>query len=215
MNLKPIEIYQRHREEFDKYIELLIKWNKKFNLTSIDSRDEIVELHFIDSLSLLPHLVSRETVLDIGSGAGFPGLPIKIACQELKVTLVDSMKKKCDFMKTVIREVGLDGISVVQKRVGENESIGEFDVVVSRATLKLEKLIRIAAPNLKPDGLLIAMKGVEVAQEIAEAEMALKVCGFLPVREVIYELPRSGKKRKLVVASISPSPESTVVIRPP
>src|SRR5262249_27872914 len=121
-----VEIFQKHHAAFDRYQSLLLKWNDKINLTAITAPEEIVEKHFLDSLALIPALslwwpaqnVSRETfsegltLLDIGAGGGFPGLPLKIALPSLRVTLVDSVKKKCDFIKEVIRALGLSDVEV-------------------------------------------------------------------------------------------------------
>ena len=202
MNLIPTDLYEKNREKFTAYLELLIKWNKKINLTSIKEPEKIVELHFLDSLAVVPFLVSRETVLDIGSGGGFPGIPIKIVSPSLHVTLIDAVKKKCDFMKTVVRELGLSDITVVHKNLSEAEPIGKFNAIVSRATFKMERLLSLAALNLKLGGILLAFKGLDTEQELRQAQSAFDRHHFAPVKEEIYELPLSRRKRKILITGL-------------
>lgn len=190
MNISPLELYTVHRSEFEKYLEILLKWNQKINLTAITQPDEIRELHFIDSLFLIPHIVSRETLLDIGSGNGLPGLAIKIVCPEIQVTLVESVKKKCDFMKEVVRSLQLKGVTVLHQTLKEGDFIALFDVVVSRAAFKMDQLARLAVPNLKPDGVVIGMKGINVEEEIKNLRS---------VQMVGYTLPFSGRSRNLLI----------------
>lgn len=190
MNISPLELYAAHRSEFEKYLELLLKWNQKINLTAITTPDEIRELHFIDSLFVIPQIVSRETLLDIGSGNGLPGLAIKIVCPEIKITLVESVKKKCDFMKEVVRSLQLTGVTVLHQTLKEGDSIALFDVVVSRAAFKMDRLTRLAVPNLKPDGVVIGMKGVNVEEEIKNLRS---------IQTVGYTLPFSGRSRNLLI----------------
>lgn len=207
MNNISFEPYEKNRKRFDQYQSLLLKWNQKVNLTSITSPDEIVELHFLDSLALLPYIVSRETMthlsnfsmLDIGSGGGFPGIPIKIVRPDIQMTLVESEKKKCDFMKDVIRNLGLHGISVVNTYMKSGDLIGRFDLVVSRATLRMGRLITLGAPNLKPGGMIVGFKGSDVARELEECQGVIEKCHLKPMTEFTYHLPTSGLVRKLLV----------------
>jgi 16S rRNA (guanine527-N7)-methyltransferase len=212
MSLTPIEIYQAHRSEFDRYQALLLKWNQKINLTSITEPEEISEKHFLDSLSVIPCLqqwlpqenVSRETfsgisLLDLGTGAGFPGIPIKIALPALKMTLVDSIKKKCDFVKEVIRALSLANTEVRNLKVREGETVGRFDIIVSRATLSLGEFVRVAAPSLKPNGLIIAYKGADIESEIQDSLKDLKDHSLRPFEVTYYCLPHSKVERTLVM----------------
>jgi 16S rRNA (guanine527-N7)-methyltransferase len=192
MNILPAELYDLHRKEFDRYLELLLKWNQKINLTAITKPDEIRELHFIDSLFVVPQIVSRETILDIGSGNGLPGLAIKIACPEIQVTLVESVKKKCDFMREIVRTLKLDRVTVLHQTLKEGDSIALFDAVISRAAFKMNRLIRLASPNLKADGIVIGMKGGNIEEELKDLKM---------VQTVAYALPFSGRKRNLLIVS--------------
>ena len=194
-----LKLYRDHQAQFDLYRDLLLKWNETINLTAITAPDQIREFHFLDSLFLVPHLtpihenVSRETfsLLDIGSGPGLPGMAIKIVCPDLQVTLVDAVKKKCDFMKAVIRALGLTNIQVLHRTIKEGEAIGQFDFIVSRATFKMAQFIKMAMANLVPDGKILAMKGFEVMEE-------MKACQ-VPIQEFVYTLPCSQQRRKVLV----------------
>ena len=213
MNIIPLDIIKQKRPSFQAYSDLLIKWNKKINLTSITRPDEIEEIHFIDSLSCLPYLVSRETLLndfcllDVGAGAGFPGIPIKVACPDIEVTLAEAIKKKCDFMKEVVRRLGLTGATVLNKRLNAGESVGLFNLIVSRGTFGMDELIRIGAKNLKPRGLIVSFKGDNVAGEVAAAEREAAKHHMGPIVNVPYKLPYSGRGRTLLVTEfISTTP---------
>lgn len=147
---------------FGQYLALLQKWNKTYNLTSLTDAAEIRIKHFEDSLALLPHLPASGRLLDIGTGAGFPGVPLKIGRPELEICLLDSREKKIRFCNAVIRELGLKGISAVKGRVEDKETqecLGQFDAVVSRATFKPDFLWGIAPNFLRPGGIFIAMIG--------------------------------------------------------
>ncbi len=204
MSPSPLDLYKEHQKELETYRDLLIRWNQKINLTAITDPEEIKEFHFLDSLALATQItseiVSRETisVLDMGSGNGLPGIAIKIACPDLEVTLVDSVKKKCDFMKTIIRELRLKNIHVVHHTLIENQNIGEFNLIISRATFKLKDLLRFSLPNLKPEGTIMAMKGLDIGQELKEADPMILTLGFERPEEAIYELPFSHQKRKIL-----------------
>ena len=199
MNISQLELYEKHRSRFEAYASLLLKWNQKINLTAITKPEEIKELHFLDSLSVVSKIVSRGTLLDIGPGAGFPGIPIKIVCPDLQVTLVDSVKKKCDFMKAVIRELRLDRIEVIQKTTTEKDPIGHFDVVVSRAAFKYSRLIQLALPNLAPGGVIIGMKGADVREEVYDSGPILKQYHLTPIKLINYSLTVSGQTRTLLM----------------
>lgn len=174
-------------EKFESYIKELIAWNEKFNLTSITDPEEIRIKHFEDSLSVLQAIdLKNEKVLDIGTGAGFPGIPLKIARPDIKLTLMDSTKKKTEFLKHIIKALDLSDVKVVWGRAGE-VLLGHFDVVVARAVAKLPKLVPIALTYLKPGGLLIAQKGPEVEEYSGKIKEIKKI-----------ELS-NGHKRSLVI----------------
>lgn len=193
------------------FVSELITWNKKTNLTAITDPAEIAEKHIIDSLIPLKFIPENASILDIGTGGGFPGIPLKILLPELNVTLIDSSRKKINFLKYVIRVLNLQNISAHQYRVEElanhTDFAGQFDVVISRAFTSLKKFLILAAPLIKPDGVIIAMKGKDVHKELDELEAINPETNAyrinkqkLKLQIEKYRLPTSGDDRSLVIA---------------
>ena len=189
---------------FTTYYHELLTWNKKINLVSVRSDLDIPIKHFIDSLTLLPYIKSKTgQVLDIGSGAGFPGIPLKIALNSLTVVLLESSRKKSSFLKHIIRSLNLTDITVINNR-GESLMEDEtyrvrFDVVTSRAALKLPQLLRIGGFFLSPNGILIAMKSKRSDEELTEAaDMSQKV-GLKYIASHDLTLPITGDFRKIII----------------
>ena len=187
---------------FEAYRETLLLWSSKMNLVSLQSELDLPVRHFIDSLTLLPYLPAGPgTLLDIGSGAGFPAIPVKIFRKDLHVTLLEASRKKCSFLKEVIRRLGLREICVLNCRLEEllkKDIKPSFDVIVSRATLKLPELLRGGLPLLKPGGVLAAMKGPGLKEEAAALELLnnkfFRVVGSHP-----FSLPLTGDHRHILL----------------
>jgi len=159
---------------------LLLEWNEKINLTAITDPHEIMVKHFADSLSLAPFLQEGKTLIDVGTGAGFPGLPLKIALPNLNVTLLDSLNKRLVFVNEVITALGLTGIATIHSRAedGARKDLREkFDYSTARAVSRLSILAEYCLPYVKVGGLFIAYKGADVKDELAEAAPALKALG--------------------------------------
>lgn len=148
---------------FEVFLNELLRWNQKINLTAIRSEKEIVLKHFMDSFSVAPYIPGNSTLLDIGSGAGFPGIPLKIIRPNLLTTLIDSVRKKVDFQRHLIRLLDLKGIEAIHGHVGEQEIYQrlreKFDFTISRAFSDLKTLLNLSSPFLKKEGIVIAMKG--------------------------------------------------------
>ncbi|MBN3032548.1 MAG: 16S rRNA (guanine(527)-N(7))-methyltransferase RsmG [Candidatus Saganbacteria bacterium] len=181
---------------FEKYLEELIAWNKKFNLTSITDPAAIRQKHFADSLLLLDVLeLNDQAVVDVGAGAGFPGLPLKIACPGIKLTLVEATKKKVAFLDHIIKSLDLHGCTAVWARAEEyaRKHREEFDLAVARAVAPLNALCEYCLPLVRPGGVFAAYKQVAVEAEAAAAERALKLLGGR--RREIRTFPR----RSLVI----------------
>ena len=187
---------------FEDYRETLLLWSGKMNLISLQSELDLPVRHFIDSLTLLPYLPAGPgTLLDIGSGAGFPAIPVKIFRNNLHVTLLEASRKKCSFLKEVIRRLGLREISVLNCRLEEllkKDLKPSFDVIVSRATLKLPELLRGGLPLLKPGGVLAAMKGPGLEEEAAALE-SLNHTFFRIVGSHPFSLPLTGDHRHILL----------------
>lgn len=165
-------------DKFEKYEQMLIETNKKFNLTSIDDPEEIRIKHFEDSLTIKSYINDGMKVLDIGSGAGFPGIPLRIE-KNFDLTLIDSVNKKVNFMNQVIDELDLKNTRAVHVRAEDyaKDHREEFDMVVSRAVANLSTLSEYALPFLKVGGIFIAMKGPKAEEEYEDAKNALKILG--------------------------------------
>jgi 16S rRNA (guanine527-N7)-methyltransferase len=189
-------------EKFLVYLVELKEWNKVVNLTSLKKDDSIAVKHFIDSLSLVPHLLPGTSLLDLGSGAGFPGIPVKIAKPSLKVTLLEATRKKVHFQQHLIRKLGLVEISALQGRAenmkAEKGITPQFDVVTSRAFSGLEKFLRSGVPFIKKGGSLIAMKGKRAEEELEESRDTLKALSLEVSKIVNLQLPVNKEKRCLI-----------------
>jgi 16S rRNA (guanine527-N7)-methyltransferase len=174
-----IDLNDEMIRQLERYMELLMEWNEKINLTAIKEPEEIVEKHFYDCLLPLSSGQIHGRCADIGSGAGFPGLVWKIADPELSMMLVEPTGKRCTFLKTVISELGLKEIEVINQRSEDyvREARESFDVVTARAVANLRVLCELCVPLVKKGGLFVPMKGSSAIDEVSEAAHAMKVLG--------------------------------------
>jgi 16S rRNA (guanine527-N7)-methyltransferase len=181
----------------------LLRWNRTHNLTAITDPAEVREKHLVDSLTLLPLLEGASRLLDLGSGAGFPALPLKLACPALEVVSVDAVGKKIAFQRHVARSLRLAGFTAVHGRAedlpGSPLCDAGYDVVTARALGSLPLLARLAAPCLVPGGRLIAMKGAEGAVELTAAQAELAALGYACSAVRSLRLPVSAAERRLIV----------------
>ena len=187
--------------KFELYSKLLLEWNDKFNLTAIKEPEQIELKHFIDSLMSEKYIsYSGKTLLDVGSGAGFPGIPLAICHPDLKVTLLESNGKKVTFLKAVVDALSLKNVSIIQGRSEELLSYKEsFDFVTARAVKQLNILLEICSHLLKICGEFVAYKGSDGEQELAEAKRAISLLG-LEIKSInSYTLPEINDSRTLIV----------------
>jgi 16S rRNA (guanine527-N7)-methyltransferase len=189
---------------FEEYYRELLLWNKKMSLVSAKSSLDVPVKHFMDSLTVVP-LIDKEkrSLLDIGSGAGFPGIPIKIILNSLSVTLLDSSRKKTSFLKNIVRRLNLEDIQVINSRVElyvkESANNKAFDVVISRASFKLPVLIEKCSRLVSENGILIAMKGKDIDGELKETMKPSEKAGLHLLECRNITLPISGDPRKIVL----------------
>ena len=165
--------------KFYKYMNMLIEWNEKINLTAIIEPNEIILKHFIDSLTIYKDIPNKSSVVDVGTGAGFPGIPLAIMNESLKITLVDSLNKRLIFLQEVINELNLKNIQAVHGRAEEyiREKREHYDIATSRAVAKLNVLLEYMIPFVKVGGRCICMKSFEIDEELKDAEKAIEILG--------------------------------------
>lgn len=191
---------------FNRYAEMLRERNEKINLTAITEPEEVKVKHFLDSCSAAELLPGGASVLDIGSGAGFPGLPLKIVRPDLTVTLLDSVNKKVAFMNDVVAELKLSGVTAVHARIEDFPHKGEYDAVVSRAVAELSTLAEYALPFVKIGGAFIAYKSEKAESEAEAAASVITLLGGR-IREIREAFVAAGLTRKLIVIDkIAPTP---------
>lgn len=190
---------------FDTYYKLLIEWNEKINLTAITDEKEAAYKHFIDSVSALDCGLFKENakIIDVGTGAGFPGLPLKIYRSDLSVTLMDSLNKRINFLNEVISSLGLKGIETIHARAEElarNKMHREkYDICVSRAVANLASLTELCMPFIKKDGYFIALKGPKATEEVQEAKKAIELLGGELVEIKNYAIDETDFEHNLVI----------------
>lgn len=198
-----LKLEKNQIEQFYNYMQILIEWNEKMNLTAITEEKEIIIKHFIDSLTIYKYLSNEKSIIDVGTGAGFPGIPIKILKPEMEIVLLDSLNKRVKFLEEVINKLELKNIVAVHGRAedfGKNINYREkFDVVTSRAVANLPTLLEYLAPFVKVNKKCICMKGQDVEEELKKAKKAIDLFG-LKVQEMdTFLLPRTDMRRNLVV----------------
>ena len=170
-------------EKYDRYADLLKEWNEKINLTAITDDEEVIKKHFIDCIKAFKSdaIKNAKTIIDVGTGAGFPGLPIAIMNPNVKVTLLDSLNKRINYLNTVVRELGLKNVTTIHSRAEDGarkpELREKFDVATSRAVANMAVLSEYCMPYVKKDGYFVALKGPSVDEELKNATNAIKTLG--------------------------------------
>ena len=196
-----IELTNKQLEQLNTYYELLVEYNKVMNLTGITEKNQVYLKHFYDSLTLKKIIdpTKEETLCDIGTGAGFPGLVLKIVFPNLKVTLVDSLNKRIEFLKTVIQKLNLEDIEAIHARIEEYASINreKYDIVTSRAVAPLNILLEYAIPLLKENKYFISFKG-NISEEINESKKALQTLNSEIEQIEEFKLPVEQSNRTII-----------------
>lgn len=209
-----IELSQSQLEKFDLYKKLLLEWNEKMNLTAITDDEGIAIKHFADSISVLPLIENKNaSLIDVGTGAGFPGIPLKIANDGFKVTLLDSLNKRINFLEEVKKELGIINLECIHSRAedgGRNADLREkFDYCVSRAVARLSVLSEYCMPFVAVGGYFISLKGPDAAEELAEAQKAISVLGGKVEKVVEITISESDLKHcAVVIKKIKSTPKA-------
>ncbi|MDY6044752.1 MAG: 16S rRNA (guanine(527)-N(7))-methyltransferase RsmG [Peptoniphilus sp.] len=200
-------------KDFDRYSELLLDWNKRMNLTRITEEDEVMDKHFIDSLTplLLDEFEGTQKVLDLGTGAGFPGMVLALACPDREVHLMDSLNKRITFLDAVVKDLGIDNVRTFHGRAEEagrdNYFREKYQIVVSRAVARLPILCEYCLPFVALGGYMIAMKGPEGREEVKDASNAIETLGGRLARTVEFSLPDGDERLLVVIQKVAPTPK--------
>jgi 16S rRNA (guanine527-N7)-methyltransferase len=223
--MKPEEFYtqletfdiflsQQQKEQFERYFELLVEWNEKINLTAITEKKEVFLKHFYDSIApILYKLINNEAIkiLDIGAGAGFPSLPMKIIFPELQVTIIDSLNKRINFLSLLANELGLDHITLLHGRAedfGQDLTYrGQFDIVTARAVARLSVLSELTIPFLKKNGRLLSLKAAKFDEEFSDAKNAIAVLGSKFIEQIDYQLPNGDERHIAIIEKKKETPK--------
>lgn len=205
---------EEQTEKFMDYYELLIEWNSFMNLTAITDFDEVILKHFVDSLAIyqIPVFKNRldkldkscsMSLIDVGTGAGFPGIPLKIVFPKIRVMLLDSLNKRVNFLNTIIDKLGLEGIEAVHGRAEDlarrEEYREQYDLCVSRAVANLSTLTELCIPFVKMDGYFISYKSEKISEEYAAGKKAIDILGGKLEDILEYQLPNSDISRSLLI----------------
>ena len=198
-----IEFNDKQLNQFYKYMQLLVEWNEKINLTAIIDPEEIILKHFIDSLTINKYIHQNKCIADVGTGAGFPGIPLKIYRPDLKVVLVDSLNKRINFLNEVISKLELENIYTVHSRIedfGKDIKYREkFDYVTARAVANLATLSEYLIPISRIDGKCICMKGNDIEEEINYSKNGINLLGGKINQIVYFDLPNSDISRNIII----------------
>ncbi|WP_047153318.1 16S rRNA (guanine(527)-N(7))-methyltransferase RsmG [Aneurinibacillus tyrosinisolvens] len=192
-------------EQFELYYSLLVQWNEKMNLTGITEREQVYEKHFYDSITPAFYFdfTAAQSIIDVGSGAGFPGIPLKICFPSLKLTILDSLNKRLVFLQEVVNRLGLQDVSFVHSRAedaGQDKKYREaFDIATARAVARMNVLSELCLPFVKPNGFFIVMKGSNVEEELTEAKKAIKVLGARTQKVESLYLPEEEAERNIIM----------------
>jgi len=201
-----IQLTSEQKEQFETYYQLLVEWNKKLNLTAITEKNDVYLKHFFDSITastLMDKNNTHVSLCDVGSGAGFPSIPLKIVFPELSISIVDSLNKRLKFLDTVVSNLNLDNVYLYHDRAedfGQKVEFREsFDYVTARAVARLNVLSEYCLPLVKVGGYFVAMKGSTGREELSEAKQAISELGGDIRDSVYFSLPYSSDERSLVL----------------
>lgn len=202
---KGIDLSEQQLLQFNKYFQMLVEWNEKMNLTAITDATSVYLKHFYDSITaaFYTDLTGNKTICDVGAGAGFPSIPLKICFPDLSVTIVDSLNKRITFLTELSKELELDNVRFVHDRAedfGQNPKYREqFDIVTARAVARLSVLSELCLPLVKEGGIFLSMKGAAAEEELVNAKKAINVLGAELVEKFSFSLPMEESERNIFI----------------
>ena len=198
-----VQLNDEQIKKYFDYMALLLDWNEKINLTAITEVDDVILKHFVDSMTVLKYIENEKSIIDVGTGAGFPGIPIAIMKKDVKITLLDSLNKRINFLNEVCRELKLNNVDTIHGRaeeIGKNKEHREkYDIAVSRAVANMSTLSEYLIPLVKIGGKCICMKGSEIEQELEQAKFAIKELGGKIEKVEKFTLPDSDMERNIII----------------
>ena len=201
--IEKFELNVSQKNKFNKYLELLQEWNNKINLTAITEKEEIELKHFYDSLTISKYIKSGSSLIDVGTGAGFPGIPLKIKDESIELTLLDSLNKRLIFLEEVEKELELKNVVNIHGRAedyGKDKKYREkYDYATSRAVARLSVLVEYLLPFVKVGGYCICMKGPNIEEEIKDAEKAIRVLGGEIEKIDNFKLENDDNERNIII----------------
>ena len=207
-----LELSNAQLFRFERFFLMVLDWNQRINLTAITDPKEFAIKHIVDSLSIIraePDLDGRR-IIDVGTGAGFPGIPLKIFCPSLKLTLLDSLNKRINFLSAAIEALGLKEVECVHARAeeaGHSRLRGSFDIVLSRAVARLNVLTEYCLPFADMGGKFIALKSSNVREELEEARAAIKILGGAALEPIEFTLPNGDSRTLVLIEKRKRTPE--------
>ncbi|EOS60117.1 16S rRNA (guanine(527)-N(7))-methyltransferase GidB [Firmicutes bacterium M10-2] len=203
-----IQLTQQQLEQFEQYMHMLQEWNEKMNLTAITEEEEVWEKHFYDSILPFASL-DPASMCDVGSGAGFPGIPVKIAFPKCKMTLIEPLQKRCRFLEAVVEELGLDNVKIINERAEDyaKDHRENFQIVSARAVAKLSILLELCIPLLKVNGIMVALKGKNGNEELQQAKRAISELGIQLIKEEKTTIEDGSTRINLYFEKMRPTPK--------
>lgn len=202
LNLKDFQLTDEMQSKLEQYYQLIIEYNQKFNLTTIIEEEAVYYKHFYDALLINNEInLDHQTICDVGSGLGVPGIVLKICFPNLQLTIVEANQKKCQFLEIVVKELNLANVYIVNQRVEDfaHQYRETFDLVVARAVASLNILNELCLPLVKVSGLFVAYKGLHVDTELSNINNGLTIIGAVLKKQATYQLPKNYGTRNLVI----------------
>lgn len=204
-----IKLPDEQLNEFYEYMQLLLEWNEKMNLTAITDPEEVIKKHFVDSITIKKYIKEKSRLIDVGTGAGFPGIPLKIVDKSIKLTLLDSLNKRINFLNEVIKKLNLKEVNTIHSRAEEyakNKVRESYDVAVSRAVADLPILLEYLMPYVKLNGICICMKGPKAQEELERSKKAINILGGKLEKVEKITIDEEMERNLIIIRKIKDTP---------
>ena len=204
-----IKLPDEQLNEFYEYMQLLLEWNEKMNLTAITDPEEVIKKHFVDSITIKKYIKEKSRLIDVGTGAGFPGIPLKIVDKSIKLTLLDSLNKRINFLNEIIEKLNLKEVNTIHSRAEEyakNKVRESYDVAVSRAVADLPILLEYLMPYVKLNGICICMKGPKAQEELERSKKAINILGGKLEKVEKITIDEEMERNLIIIRKIKDTP---------